>query len=49
MSEEEKNSYRFGRDVEPTDEMPLTTKTDDREVIFNGLNQSYYYEGYEAE
>lgn len=25
----------------------LTTETDDREVIFHGLNQSYYYEGYE--
>lgn len=25
----------------------LTDKTDDREVIFKGINQSYYYEGYE--
>ena len=26
----------------------LTDKTNDRETIFKGLNQSYYYEGYEA-
>lgn len=26
----------------------LTDKVTDREVIFNGINQSYYYEGYEA-
>ena len=25
----------------------LTTETDDRDVIFHGLDQSYYYEGYE--
>lgn len=25
----------------------LTTESDDRDVIFNGLDQSYYYEGYE--
>lgn len=25
----------------------LTTETDDRDVIFPGLDQSYYYEGYE--
>lgn len=25
----------------------LTDKVDDREVIFNGIEQSYYYEGYE--
>lgn len=24
----------------------LTTETDDRDVIFHGINQSYYYEGY---
>ncbi len=27
----------------------LTTETDDREVIFHGIDQSYYYEGYEPE
>ena len=27
----------------------LTTETDDRDVIFHGLDQSYYYEGYEQE
>lgn len=27
----------------------LTTETDDRDVIFHGINQSYYYEGYEPE
>lgn len=27
----------------------LTTETNDREVIFHGINQSYYYEGYEPE
>lgn len=28
----------------------LTSETDDRDVIFQGLNQSYYYEGhYEPE
>ena len=27
----------------------LTTDTDDRDVIFHGLDQSYYYEGYEQE
>lgn len=26
----------------------LTDKVDDREVIFKGIEQSYYYEGYEA-
>ena len=26
----------------------LTDRTDDREVIFKGIEQSYYYEGYEA-
>ena len=25
----------------------LTDKTDDREIIFKGIEQSYYYEGYE--
>lgn len=25
----------------------LTPKIDDREVIFKGIEQSYYYEGYE--
>lgn len=25
----------------------LTTESDDRDVIFHGLDQSYYYEGYE--
>ncbi|MBQ8664605.1 MAG: cell filamentation protein Fic, partial [Mailhella sp.] len=25
----------------------LTDKTDDREVIFKGIEQSYYYEGYQ--
>lgn len=25
----------------------LTTETDDRDVIFHGIDQSYYYEGYE--
>lgn len=27
----------------------LTTETDDRDIIFHGLDQSYYYEGYEPE
>lgn len=27
----------------------LTAETDDRDVIFHGINQSYYYEGYEPE
>lgn len=27
----------------------LTDKIDDREVIFKGITQSYYYEGYEPE
>lgn len=27
----------------------LTTETDDRDVIFHGIDQSYYYEGYESE
>ena len=27
----------------------LTTETDDRDVIFHGINQSYYYEGYSGE
>lgn len=27
----------------------LTTETDDRDVIFHGIDQSYYYEGYEPE
>jgi len=25
----------------------LTSKIDDREVIFRGIEQSYYYEGYQ--
>lgn len=28
-------------------ENALTTETEDRDVIFHGLDQSYYYEGYE--
>lgn len=27
----------------------LTTETDDRDVIFHGIDQSYYYEGYNPE
>ncbi|MBP3511529.1 MAG: Fic/DOC family protein [Prevotella sp.] len=27
----------------------LTSRTDDREIIFKGIEQSYYYEGYEKE
>ena len=27
----------------------LTEETDNRDVIFHGINQSYYYEGYESE
>lgn len=27
----------------------LTSETDDRDVIFYGIDQSYYYEGYEPE
>ena len=27
----------------------LTTETDNREIIFKGIEQSYYYEGYEKE
>lgn len=27
----------------------LTSETDDRDVIFQGINQSYYYEGYEPQ
>lgn len=27
----------------------LSAETDDRDVIFHGIEQSYYYEGYEAE
>lgn len=27
----------------------FTDKTDDREVIFKGIEQSYYYEGYKKE
>lgn len=27
----------------------LTSETDDRDVIFHGIDQSYYYEGYEPE
>ena len=27
----------------------LTTETDDRDVIFHGIDQSYYYEGYEPD
>lgn len=27
----------------------LTTETDNRDVIFHGIDQSYYYEGYESE
>lgn len=27
----------------------LTDRTDDREIIFKGIEQSYYYEGYEKE
>ena len=26
----------------------LTDRTEDRDVIFKGIEQSYYYEGYEA-
>lgn len=27
----------------------MTTEADDRDVVFHGLEQSYYYEGYEPE
>ena len=27
-------------------QLNLTDRTDDREVIFKGIEQSYYYEGY---
>lgn len=27
----------------------LTTETDDRDIIFHGIDQSYYYEGYEPQ
>lgn len=27
----------------------LTTETNDRDVVFHGIDQSYYYEGYEPE
>lgn len=27
----------------------LTTRINDREMIFKGIEQSYYYEGYEKE
>lgn len=27
----------------------MTIETDDRDVVFHGLEQSYYYEGYEPE
>lgn len=27
----------------------LTEKIDDREIIFKGIEQSYYYEGYKKE
>ena len=27
----------------------LTDQTNDREVIFKGIEQSYYYEGYEKD
>lgn len=27
----------------------LSSETDDRDVIFHGIEQSYYYEGYESE
>lgn len=30
-------------------ESNLADKTDDREVIFKGIEQSYYYEGYKKE
>lgn len=30
-------------------ENALTDETDDRDVIFHGIDQSYYYEGYEPE
>lgn len=30
-------------------EANLTDKTDDREVIFKGIEQSYYYEEYKKE
>lgn len=26
----------------------MTDKVDDREIIFKGIEQSYYYEGYKA-
>jgi cell filamentation protein len=30
-------------------QMHLTDRTDDRDVIFKGIEQSYYYEGYRRE
>ncbi len=51
----EKNSYLSAMERSPINDLELRTllepaltdKTEDRTVIFKGLEQSYYYEGYE--
>ena len=52
----DKNQYLQAMERSPINDLELrvllkqalTDKTDDREVIFKGITQSYYYEGYEA-
>ncbi len=52
----DKNKYLQAMERSPINDLELrallqpalTDRTDDREVIFKGIEQSYYYEGYEA-
>ncbi|MDE5944090.1 MAG: Fic family protein [Rikenella sp.] len=53
----DKNRYLQAMERSPINDLELRTllggaltdRIDDREVIFKGIEQSYYYEGYEAE
>ena len=52
----DKNQYLQAMERSPINDLELralllpslTDRTDDREIIFKGIEQSYYYEGYEA-
>ena len=53
----DKNLYLQAMERSPVNDLELrallqpalTERTDDREIIFKGIEQSYYYEGYSAE
>lgn len=57
QNEIDRDSYMQAMERSPINDLELryliqnalTSETDDRDVIFHGIDQSYYYEGYEPE